>query len=331
MEKQEQSHPAVNRRLTALWSLSEAGLGGLLHLLKLPLTGILVGGFSIVAIAMLAWHNRPRSAPVVRAWAIVSAIKFGLSPHSPLTAYLAVSFQAFFSLLCFRVIPHFRSACMLSGAVCTVESGLQRLLVLTLIFGVGLWKAVDAFTAKILEQFGFSEDFSGSQWIIGGYLLIHLIAGLLIGWWAGKLPQTVRDLPPDLLQALRDAQPAESEAQPAERKRKSLFRNLRAPLLLLLAGSICWYLKWPLAGILLRGGCILLLWMLLLQGPVESVVRRIARRLGGKYEPEVAEVRQELPAIRQQARVAWALASREKGFRRLPRFGSLFFALGLNS
>jgi hypothetical protein len=328
MQQQEPPHSAVNRRLTALWSLSEAGLGGLLHLFKLPFTGILVGGIALVAIALLAWQNRPRSAPIARAWIIVSAIKFGLSPHSPLTAYIAVSFQAFFSMLCFRLIPHFRSACLLTGAVCTVESGLQRLLVLTLVFGVGLWKAVDTFTIKILEQFGVSADVRGSQWIVGGYLLAHLVFGLLIGWWAGRLPETVRNMPPELLEALRNAQPASETEPAAARPRKSLLQKLRVPALLLLLGGLGWYLQWPFAGLLLRGGGVLTLWILILQGPVESVVRRLARRLAGKYEPEVTQVREDLPALRQQARVAWSLAARERGWRRLPRFASLFFALG---
>lgn len=325
---EEQSVPAVNRRLTALWSLSEAGLGGLLHLFKLPFTGILVGGFALISIAMLAWHNRPRSAPIVRSWIIVSAIKFGLSPHSPFTAYIAVSFQAFFSLLCFKLIPHFRSACLVTGAVCTVESGLQRLLVLTIVFGVGLWKAVDQYTAKILEQFGMEDIMSGSRWIVGAYLLIHLFAGLLIGWWAGVLPDTVRNLPPDMQAAIHNAQGA--TAPDAVRPPRSLLRRLFTPALLILAGGISWYLKWPISALLLRGGGILALWILVFQGPVEAIIRRTARRLAGKYESEVSEVRAELPALQRQTRVAWSLASRERGWRRLVRFSSLFFALGFS-
>ncbi|MGI9159792.1 MAG: hypothetical protein ACR2K1_08580, partial [Saprospiraceae bacterium] len=238
------------------------------------------------------------------------------------------AFRHFSACSVSRLIPHFRSACLLTGAVCTVESGLQRLLVLTLVFGVGLWKAVDTFTVKVLEQFGVSTDFSGSQWLVGGYLAAHLIAGLLIGGWAGNLPETVRNMPPELLDALRNAQPAAATEPAAARPRKSLLQKLRVPALLLLLGGLGWYLHWPFAGLLLRGGGVLTLWILILQGPVESVVRRLARRLAGQYEPEVTQVREDLPALRQQARVAWSLAARERGWRRLPRFASLFFALG---
>ncbi|MBK8555406.1 MAG: hypothetical protein IPL65_06330 [Lewinellaceae bacterium] len=262
---------AINQRLTGLWALSEAGLGGLLHAFKLPFTGILVGGFALLSVTMLAWHNQLKTLAITRSWAIVSAVKFGLSPHSPLTAYIAVSFQAFFSLLCFRLIPNFRLAAVVSGAVCTLESALQRILVLTLLFGVGLWAAIDQFTAKLLQQFGTSSDWSGSTWLVGTYLGVHLATGSLIGWWAGQLPQMLQALPPELLLQMEANISAKQQEIP-QKTARSHWKQWQTPVLLTLFGGLLWYFKSPMSSMFLRGGILWLAW-LLLQRPVQQVVK----------------------------------------------------------
>ncbi|NJO01983.1 MAG: hypothetical protein HC880_10065 [Bacteroidia bacterium] len=38
-------------RLTALWALNEAGLGGLMHAVRTPFTGVVVGGLAIMLIS----------------------------------------------------------------------------------------------------------------------------------------------------------------------------------------------------------------------------------------------------------------------------------------
>ena len=51
-------------RLTALWALIEAGLGGLLHAFHLPFTGIILGGFAVLIISLLAQHfEKPFFSP----------------------------------------------------------------------------------------------------------------------------------------------------------------------------------------------------------------------------------------------------------------------------
>ncbi len=50
----EQRQLAV-QRLTALWAFSESGLGGILHALQMPFTGLLVGGMAILLISLIAF------------------------------------------------------------------------------------------------------------------------------------------------------------------------------------------------------------------------------------------------------------------------------------
>ena len=41
-------------RLTMLWAFAEGGLGGIMHLLHIPMTGFIVGGISIIINVFIA-------------------------------------------------------------------------------------------------------------------------------------------------------------------------------------------------------------------------------------------------------------------------------------
>ena len=47
----------IIKRLTAMWALSEAALGGLLHALKVPFTGLFVGGVSVIFISLIGYFS----------------------------------------------------------------------------------------------------------------------------------------------------------------------------------------------------------------------------------------------------------------------------------
>src|SRR5690606_29531378 len=92
------SAPAHDRtlaiqRLTALWALNECGLGGLLHALNSPMTGLLVGSIAMVCIALICSLADDKWRTVMSSLLIVLIIKALVSPHSSPTAYVAVAFQ----------------------------------------------------------------------------------------------------------------------------------------------------------------------------------------------------------------------------------------------
>ncbi|MDV7397666.1 hypothetical protein RZS08_40070, partial [Arthrospira platensis SPKY1] len=102
-------------RLTALWALNEAGLGGLMHLFKSPFTGIFVGGTAVLLISLIGYVAEKPGPAIMRALTVVLIIKAMASPHSPLTAYLAVAFQGVMGAALFSVLPSFRLAALLLG------------------------------------------------------------------------------------------------------------------------------------------------------------------------------------------------------------------------
>src|SRR5678816_3467868 len=98
-----QSNLAI-QRLTALWAFSESALGGVLHALQVPFTGLIVGGFAIIILTLIAWFAQGDLKKIFTSLLIVLIIKATVSPYTPLPAYIAVSFQGLMAFLLFRLM-----------------------------------------------------------------------------------------------------------------------------------------------------------------------------------------------------------------------------------
>ncbi len=180
-------------KLTALWALSESGLGGVMHALKIPFTGFFLGGFAIVMITLIAFESNKPFKAILQATLLVILVKAAASPHSPPMAYIAVGFQGLIGALLFKVIPFFRLAACLFGMIALLESAAQKFLFATLIFGKSIWEALDAFVAGILKDLSIFNDFSFSFWLIAVYTGVYVIWGFVLGWWASGLPKVVHE------------------------------------------------------------------------------------------------------------------------------------------
>src|SRR5690349_7246116 len=134
----------VYYRLIALWVLNEAMLGGIIHGLKIPVSGLVVGSCAIICIALIGWYV-PKKGAIIKATLIVAIFKMMLSPHSPPPAYIAVFFQGLLGELLFWNRRFFTLSCLLLAVLALLESALQRILVLTLIYGNDFWKVINDF------------------------------------------------------------------------------------------------------------------------------------------------------------------------------------------
>src|SRR3954453_15698067 len=138
-------------RLIALWVVCEALLGGIIHGLHLPVSGLIVGSSAVICICLIAWYA-PGKGTILKATLIVAVFKMMLSPHSPLPAYFAVFFQGFLGELLFFNRKYFRIACIFLGILALVESALQRILVMTVVYGKQLRDSVDEFIYGFTKQ-----------------------------------------------------------------------------------------------------------------------------------------------------------------------------------
>ncbi len=116
-------------RLIALWALSEAALGGILHAFRIPLTGLLVNSAAVIFMVFIASSSSRRGA-ILKATFIVMIVKGIVSPHTPLTAYIAVGFQGLMGELLLRSKKHLLLSSLVLGVITLFQSGIQKILML---------------------------------------------------------------------------------------------------------------------------------------------------------------------------------------------------------
>ena len=64
-------------RLIALWVICEAMLGGIIHGLRIPVSGLIVGSASVICISLIAFYN-PVKGAILKATLIVAIFKMML-------------------------------------------------------------------------------------------------------------------------------------------------------------------------------------------------------------------------------------------------------------
>lgn len=300
-------------RLTALWALNEAGLGGLIHALRIPFTALVVGSTAVVLIALIAYFSERSARALVKATIVVLLVKGAASPHTPLPAYGAVALQGFAGAALFSRLP-LRVAAMALGLLALLQGAVQKLITMTIIYGRTLWEALDSFGRWLLDKMGGpTEQLSPTVWFLTLYLGYYVLAGLVTGWLAGAIPS-------EIARALQQPRPrpAAGGVEAAElpslaRGRKRWWR--RAPfkagvVLLLLLLSSMWLQ--PGAGnwqrglkVALRVLIVLGLWMGVVRPYGMKLLRRFRRREQAVYEADVARALAEFPALRRAAGQAW--------------------------
>lgn len=173
-------------RLVAIWVFCEAFLGGIIHGLKIPISGIVVGSCAVFCISMLAYYV-PQKANIIKATIIVAIFKMMLSPHSPPTAYVAVFFQGFLGQFLLSK-NKFTFTCLLFAIICLLESALQRILIMTVIYGNDFWVVLNNFFNKLFQN-SIHENYLKLVAIV--YTAIHFTIGIIIGIQIGKLPNKI--------------------------------------------------------------------------------------------------------------------------------------------
>ena len=175
-------------RITALWAFSEAAFGGVLHALKIPFTGLFIGGTAVIFLSLIA-HFSSRKATIIQSTLVVILIKGIVSPYTPLNAYFSVFLQGISAYLLFSFISNMKISSFILGIITLSFSAFQKVFVLTVVFGNTLWKSIDTFGHYVSAQFLISDssnNFQLSYILIGIYGALHLIGGIVFGIIAGK-------------------------------------------------------------------------------------------------------------------------------------------------
>ena len=312
-------------RLTALWALSEAALGGIMHLFSLPFTGLFVGGSAVILISLIASMTDKPHLAIPRALLVVLIIKAMVSPHSPITAYLAVSFQGLAGALLFRFIPSFRAAAMMLGVLALLESAFQKLLTLTILFGLSLWESLDTFIDYVFKKFGMLADGAsaqGSWWVMSLYVGIYLLGGLFIGFLAGRLPGRVHEVTEGVILPEIQANARMSVGSP--KKKKPLWRKTSFQLIVLILAAMFFIYGFIPASrqfmaplyIVARVLGLLLVWYLILAPFLMKMLHRFLDKKASAYREEVTAALNLQPVFKGLVRSAWRETRHLQGWKR---------------
>jgi len=312
------------QRLIALWALVESGLGGYMHALKIPFTGIVLGGSAIVILSLIAWFSDTPFRTILRATLLVMLVKFTVSPHTSFAAYIAVGFQGLMAaILLSSKLPRFNS--LFSFFLLAMwESAAQKFILPTLLFGKELWLALDESVAKMSAELNlpsaWSQDFSWK--VIAAYLGVYTIWAILLYLWTLGLPKRLEENKERILKAAKSIIP-QSRTLQAHKKHKN---RLWAFLFVLLFIASSFFLNYgkedalQKALILLARTTTVVLFLLYILNPIlRWLLKRSAQ--SEKQNSALLAIVEDLPALRKQLPIAWTLAKQKpKKYQRYPDF-----------
>lgn len=314
------SNGGIYYRLVALWVLCEAMLGSIIFSFKIPVSGLLIGSCAVVCITLIAWYAPLRGA-IIRATIIVAIFKMMLTPQAPPAAYVAVFFQGLMGELLFRNKKYYRVACMVLALLAMIESAFQRIIVLTVLYGNDFWTAINAFLNKIT---GSSQLTDYSFFIIFSYVLLHIVAGVLLGIWTGLLPDKIK-----LMKSLQTKYNVDATElainTPARRHNKTGRIILFAVWIALLALYVqsFFHIGKPLLSsqlairIVVRSAIIILTWYFLISPVIKQLLHKWLQRKKQQSVRQVQEVLNLLPSTKGLVTKSWQLAADQKGWKRI--------------
>jgi nucleoside-triphosphatase THEP1 len=322
-------------RLIALWVLCEAMLGGIIHGFKIPVSGLVIGSSAVICICLIAWYF-PQKGAIIKATIIVAVFKMMLSPQAPPPAYIAVFFQGVLGeLLFFRNRRFYQLSCMVLAVLALLESGLQRILVLTLVLGNDFWKVINDFINGFTKQ----KTTTNYSLLIGiGYVLIHLITGLIVGWWASLLPQRILKWQQEKKYTVVIPEETTVDVQIKNKRRKRWKIALLVIWILLIGLYVQSYFKLgtPLLPahislkILLRSFIIVLGWIFFIGPLLTQVLHKWLKKKQSASQQEVQEVLLLLPASQQLIVQSWKQSSVYKGWKRINTWSKMILVNALN-
>ena len=319
-------------RLIALWALSEAALGGVLHAFRIPFTGLIVNSAAVLLMVMIATAAERKGA-VLQATVIVLIIKGIISPHTPLAAYVAVSFQGLMGELLLRSKKYLFLSSLALGIITLFQSAIQKIVILTLVYGRALWESIDIFINFVISQFSFipqiSDQINFSNWLIALYIGIHLLAGAGIGLIAARLPKWL-DQELKITGDLRiKFIPPGAELLTLKKRKRGLKKPSVAAIIFLAASLFIASYLYPEISrtqgmealiMIIRAAFILLIWYSLLGPQLLRLYQHWAKDKKTRYAQQVQEAIDIFPAMRAIIRQTWQKSAEFRGIRRIRKF-----------
>lgn len=310
-------------RLTALWALNESGLGGFLHVFSTPFTGLIVGGIAILLISLIAYYAENKWQTILKALVVVLIIKMAVSPYSPFGAYVAVSFQAIFGAFLFSNFSWKGAAIIVLGIVTFLESALQKLLILTIVYGTEVWEAINIYGKWVQTKLNFVSETTTSTYLISLYLIVYGVCGLLAGIFIRNIIKIISKKKETDFYLDTQLDAIETGKSKRSFKTKVIWLWLITVAVIVLAFSLFGgdLFGWQKAlYILLRSFLILMFWYLVLGPFLLKMVSKYLNKKESQYKEDITNAMDLFPYFRQIISYTWKDTKHLKGYTRFKHF-----------
>lgn len=292
-------------RLISLWVVIEAFLGGIIHAFSLPISGLLVASGSVICLSLIAVFCNHKNA-IIKATIIVVICKALLSPQAPPTAYIAVFFQGIIAQILFVNTKYFIPKCVVLAVLSLVESGLQKIIVLTVLYGSTFFNAVNEFVSKLLHNDNIKNY---SIYIALGYLILHLITAIFVGVFIANLPNKIERWKVKYPLLAIEKNSKQNVLQP--QKKKSIIQLFIAPITLLALFCVAFYFSKTITStsivfqLLFRTIAILTIWFFIVKPLLKFYLNKWIKKHQQKNSLAINEVFNILPSTLQIVKLSW--------------------------
>ncbi len=323
-------------RLTSIWAFSESAFGGILHAISVPFRGIFINAAAVILISLIALKSYSRQ--ILKSTLIVVIVKALVSPHSPLTAHFAVSTQGIIGSVLFRTKKYFRLSAFLLGVITLLLSGIQKIIILTILFGNSFWKSIDIFVKQVpkdLLRIGLPLDIHFGFLIITIYVSIHLIAGALVGYYSGLLPQKLENFSDGFNDYKLDDNNSIIIDKKKKGKKRSWIQRPSGIIVLTILTAIMIYSYFnpyeievksiEILIMIIRAVLLTIIWYYLLAPAIRKIFVKFISKKKNLYSEEVEEIVNLFPKFREIVSFCWNDSKSTKGLNRIKRFLSNTF------
>ncbi len=246
-----------------------------------------------------------------------------ITPHSGITAYVAVSFQAFFGAIIYSFFKINLVSVLIVTTIGLVESAIQKILVMTVLFGKSLWDSINALGTSLEEKYAFILPFDSSALVIFSYVTIYFLTGILVGINIYRLIKELNNTTNLESYKLNFTKSDSSNSK----GRKSKWRRwiLLTVILITTLGLIIFFESQSSSFdkaiyILARTIIILLFWYILISPILIILVKKYLFKKQKEWSNEVESIFNIIPYLRSIVKEAWKLSQSQLGLSRIRKF-----------
>lgn len=315
-------------KITTLWAFSEAALGGILHAFKIPFTGLFIGGSAVIFISLIAYYADSRKV-IFESTLKVILVKFVVSPYSPIAAYFAVFLQSILGYILF--FGGFKkTSAILLGFLSLLFSSFQKIIILTLIFGMTLWESIDIFfdfvLNKLLPESQNIEMYNVTYMVVGSYIVSHVLGGLFAGWYASILPEKIAKHSDDKKLIIQNSIGDFLNSAKKKKKRKKWWKKPSTIFIFLISVGVIFIsfqfeevdqsIASKIIAMLLRSVLIIIVWYYFISPVLFKIVNNFLVKKKKKQAKEIENIVELFPNIKAVIKYSWSEVQLIKGLKK---------------